>query len=530
MNPAPPRILLLHSSGSDPTGFSVALAAVAEVETRACGAGERGWRELPSFLRSFRPDAAVALAAPGWEPGFSLWWQTRRHRYAGLRGVYDPGLRPQTGRRYARLVRAGFLDFAATAAGPRSFRTKTVKDAAAAARFVVDRIAAERRSVLWVDPHVSQRSPSMRSLVWSASGLVDLGWELRLLCQETDLPPGLAETVRLPRPPGPPALAMLGFFIACNAWYGWRRFVTGRPLAAVIHTTCANLLAANLASVHFCVPAWLEIAETFPRRGWRERASRVLLHIGARLERLQLTAHSLRLIAPVSPGIGRAVRNHHPVQAKDAPLPNAYDETRFNPQTCARHRPVKRRELGLGDDQWVFAFTSQGHHERKGFWLLVAALDRLPAPWAERARLLVVGGDARQVDLLRARAAREFPGALDRILFVGRQTRVEEWLAAADAFVFPSYFEAFCLAEIEAGALGLPLLLSDHHGVELILREGVNGLRIERDPADIAAKMLALMDGSWRPGERHLGGALDRAGFTRRVDEIYRSLIASSSA
>jgi len=41
--------------------------------------------------------------------------------------------------------------------------------------------------------------------------------------------------------------------------------------------------------------------------------------------------------------------------------------------------------------------------------------------------------------------------------------------------------------EIEAAAMGLPLLLTPHHGSEMILKDGVNGLVLPFDAAGIAA-------------------------------------------
>jgi UDP-glucose:(heptosyl)LPS alpha-1,3-glucosyltransferase len=285
-----------------------------------------------------------------------------------------------------------------------------------------------------------------------------------------------------------------------------------------------------MASVHFCVPAWLEIEKRLPNKGLRPWLARLLLRLGSHLEGRQLSSPSLRLIAPVSKGIGQAVRWHHRITAREVLLPNAYDEQRFSPAMRSRFRTEARRELGFGGDLFVFAFTSQGHYDRKGLWLVIEALSLVPAPWAEKSRLLVIGGNPAQIAGLRRRLAEKFPAVQGAICFAGHQPRVERYLAAADAFILPSYFEAFCLAEIEAAAMGIPLLLSKHHGVEMILKEGENGWLIQHQPSDIAAKMLRLMDGSWLPSGRYLGQALNRQEYADRVDRLYRLLLSNSSA
>jgi UDP-glucose:(heptosyl)LPS alpha-1,3-glucosyltransferase len=62
-------------------------------------------------------------------------------------------------------------------------------------------------------------------------------------------------------------------------------------------------------------------------------------------------------------------------------------------------------------------------------------------------------------------------------------------LGAADIFFFPSRYEAFSLATIEAAACGLPLVASRINGTEDFITPGETGYFIEHD-ADHAAKVL----------------------------------------
>ena len=50
------------------------------------------------------------------------------------------------------------------------------------------------------------------------------------------------------------------------------------------------------------------------------------------------------------------------------------------------------------------------------------------------------------------------------------------WLAAADALILPSYREGFPNVVIEAGAMGLPSIVTDINGSREIITEGENGL------------------------------------------------------
>ena len=61
---------------------------------------------------------------------------------------------------------------------------------------------------------------------------------------------------------------------------------------------------------------------------------------------------------------------------------------------------------------------------------------------------------------------------------VGRQNDVRPFYAQADALVFPSYREGFPNVVIEAGAMGLPSIVTDINGSREIIIDGQNGIII----------------------------------------------------
>lgn len=78
----------------------------------------------------------------------------------------------------------------------------------------------------------------------------------------------------------------------------------------------------------------------------------------------------------------------------------------------------------------------------------------------------------------------------NRIITVGRQNDVRPWLASCDALVFPSYREGFPNVVIEAGALGLPSIVTDINGSREIIQEGINGVIIP--PRDTDSLYVAM--------------------------------------
>ena len=68
--------------------------------------------------------------------------------------------------------------------------------------------------------------------------------------------------------------------------------------------------------------------------------------------------------------------------------------------------------------------------------------------------------------------------------FVGFQKDVRKFLVDCDAFVFPSYREGFPNVVMQAGALGLPQIVSDINGCNEIIENGKNGIIVPSKDAD----------------------------------------------
>lgn len=116
-------------------------------------------------------------------------------------------------------------------------------------------------------------------------------------------------------------------------------------------------------------------------------------------------------------------------------------------------------------------------------------------------RLYVVGGGAegRRAELRQAAAAL---GAGERIVWVGSvaPAAVDDWLDAADLFVFPSLGEGRPNAVLEAMAAELPVLASDLPEVREIVDDGRTGrLFPPGDARAMAAAIGAFLDapGAW---------------------------------
>jgi glycosyltransferase involved in cell wall biosynthesis len=169
---------------------------------------------------------------------------------------------------------------------------------------------------------------------------------------------------------------------------------------------------------------------------------------------------------------------------------------------CAKHHGVKREAISVlhtGVDTKHF-YPAAGAKaaqatiifagriaENKGVQELMDAVAKLP-----NVQLWILGrGDDTYVNRLKARAT-------DAVKFVGYVDRAElpGWLARADVFAGPSYFEGGPgLAYLEAMACGLPVVAGDQGGAGEVVLPGVNGFLVTpRSPealVDVLEPLLA---------------------------------------
>ena len=128
----------------------------------------------------------------------------------------------------------------------------------------------------------------------------------------------------------------------------------------------------------------------------------------------------------------------------------------------------------------------------KGINELVGAFAKLNKEYT-KTRLLLVGRREDKLDPLEGQTLQEIENN-PAIITTGEQKDVRPWLAASDIFVFPSYREGFPNVVIEAGAMGLPAIVTDINGSREIIIEGENGIIIPaRDSEHLYTAMKQLM-------------------------------------
>ncbi len=157
---------------------------------------------------------------------------------------------------------------------------------------------------------------------------------------------------------------------------------------------------------------------------------------------------------------------------------NGIDLTWFDltPEVVAKAKQIR-------SDKTDFTFVFIGRMVLdKGINELVEAFDRLCCERDDVA-LRLVGRFEDELDpvLPQTKERIERNG---KILFEGYQTDVRPYLVASDALVLPSYREGFPNVVLQAGAMGLPVIVTDVNGSDEAIEQGVNGVIIPKKDAD----------------------------------------------
>lgn len=166
----------------------------------------------------------------------------------------------------------------------------------------------------------------------------------------------------------------------------------------------------------------------------------------------------------------------------------------------------------------VFTFVFIGRIVKdKGINELVAAFKRVNEKH-KHVRLVLVGPKEDDLDPILPETATEIHSN-NAITEVGSQKDVRPFYQNADALVFPSYREGFPNVVLEAGAMGLPSIVTDINGSREIIVESKNGTIIP--PHDEQALYEAMLNWVENPQEVASMAANARKMISERFEKSF---------
>lgn len=214
------------------------------------------------------------------------------------------------------------------------------------------------------------------------------------------------------------------------------------------------------------------------------------------------------------------------------PLPSGArsqcENSRETPGTagCARRGAVAdvRRTLGLPPDAFVIGSVGR-YSPEKQYPALVHAFARFCGNRDNALLVLVGDGPARN----QIRDAVRQSGLTESVFLTGLQDNIQEWLRAMDVFCLSSDQEGTSITLLEAGASGLPAVVTDVGGNGEVVRNGETGLVVpagdERALTDAFQTLAAdgrLRDRMGRAARDRIVNCYSLDHAIRRYVEVYR--------
>jgi glycosyltransferase involved in cell wall biosynthesis len=272
----------------------------------------------------------------------------------------------------------------------------------------------------------------------------------------------------------------------------------------------------DVSTAHFVHAAWLRSPHhtARERHDWYGRYQRLYTWCGAFLESWAYRA--ARVVVGVSAQVRRELAATGLDPGRLRVVANGVDTEEFKPGR------VSRAAVGLPDGV-VLLFVGDIKTSRKNLDTLLRALAVAPG-----CTLAVVGATNGSPY---PRLAAEL-GLGDRVKFLGFRRDVAALMRAADAFVFPSRYEACSLVLLEAAAAGLPVIAGRRTGGAELLNAQCSVLLDDVD--DVAELAAALRRVVGNPEKRASMGVAARrvaerctwAAMAAEYLAIYRELCA----
>ncbi|MBA3806556.1 MAG: glycosyltransferase family 4 protein, partial [Acidobacteria bacterium] len=205
----------------------------------------------------------------------------------------------------------------------------------------------------------------------------------------------------------------------------------------------------NVVTAHICLAAYLDSLRDISLQ------SRTSLRLMAAAEARFYSRYEGRVIA-VSQKTADELQNFYEVRGPISVIPHGVDATRFSNENRGRDRASARRQVGVNDGDTLALYVGDLTKSHSYLKELSAA-----APDVQFA-------------IVTASPAYHWKGANVRL--IPPTSEIERYYAAADAFVFPTTYDAFGMVVLEAMASGLPVFSSDRAGAAELIESGKDGL------------------------------------------------------
>jgi UDP-glucose:(heptosyl)LPS alpha-1,3-glucosyltransferase len=240
----------------------------------------------------------------------------------------------------------------------------------------------------------------------------------------------------------------------------------------IVHAQGLCGLRQNVVTAHMCQPAWYAAQEKHV--GALTLKQKIFRAAAQPFEKFIFQPHSTRTVIAVSKRVANDLEQYYHRTENVSVVYHGVDLETFNPGNRNRFRAAVRSELNLADDRFTALYV--GDLQKAGR-PAIEAISRIPD-----ANLICVSSSDPEPY---RDVARQY-GAADRIHFLPNTSTIERYYAAADVFVFPSFYDTFGMVVSEAMASGLPVIASRAAGAAELIEHSVSGIVMD-EAWDVAA-------------------------------------------
>lgn len=260
----------------------------------------------------------------------------------------------------------------------------------------------------------------------------------------------------------------------------------------------------NVVTAHICVAAYLDSLREI---SGRNRAS---LKLMAAAEERFYRRYNGPVIA-ISRKIADELRERYCVRGPITIAPHGVDAKRFDQEGRGVARSEVRAELGLDEARLAALYVGD---LTKAHSYLKALASRTP-----EVEFVIVTGSTRYV------------WQAPNVRFLAPTNQLQRYYAAADAFVFPTTYDAFGMVVLEAMASALPVFCSDQAGAAELIESGRDGFVfplkdwVEATATALSerAKLETIGHAAEKTAQRH-----DWPSVVRAVENVYLQTVADA--
>ena len=167
---------------------------------------------------------------------------------------------------------------------------------------------------------------------------------------------------------------------------------------------------------------------------------------------------------------------------------NGIDISHFNSDLFLnKNNNTIRESLKINKSDFVFIYVGRIVSD-KGINELVKTFNKL-CNFEKKIKLLLVGSYENKLDPV-SHKTKQIIDLNEKIISVGFKDDVRPYFAISSCLVFPSYREGFPNVVLQAGAMGLPSIVSDINGCNEIITNNINGLIVKVRDEDMLFKAM----------------------------------------